>query len=1255
MAMSATKISQWVEKMSSIDKDFRFMAVNDLLGVLKKGYVIDEELETTVVCKLLDLLKDKSPEVQNLAMQCFGPMLEKAGPKAMTFITKSLCERLAKGDDTLKDVAALTLKAIVKEPPKNDVHSESTRLLHREIADGVCRVLKTESQGNVQLSLDCLDILQVQLQFAMTMRGSIVSTMENNIWEAIHPALFNESAAVRKRATVALSYFMVTCTDGLNLIIVSKILANLDEATSAQDNATARSLIQTFAAISTQAGHRLSEHLAAVFKHLYVHSEGSGDEENVDFVLQTFEAFIRRCPKEVAQYLPEITSRCLRFLSHDPNYNYGDEAMDEDEDVEDSEDDDDEEDADYSDDEDVSWKVRRGSAKCLMALITSRRDLTAEFYRTISPVLISRFKEREENVKVDIFAAYEALLSSTKAVSSTSVDSSDASVACLREQSPVLVKAVHRQMKEKSSRVRLACFSLLSKLVGVLPGVLSPYVSMIIPATHACLVNSKQTSSIKTDTLVFLKHLLQTHPPEDFRDDIIILVPSVTAAIEDTFYKTISEALLVAAAIFRVVRPLETAISPVSSEVDQQVVVPLYGAIMGRLVATDIDQEVKENALITMAHLISHFADHLGGTLNNCLNVYTTRLGNEVTRIAAIKSLAIISESPLATALPDAGKIVELMTSFLKKKQRSLVISTLAAANPILTTYHSELPAELLAPMMLNCFALVNSADLHLSQLALVVMTNIARLRIEVFKWFQPDHMAVCVSFPQSPLVQGGVLHSFADFLKSVPQHLGDEILAKLQKFIYTDDKKKPVLPMHRQCYVSFAFCSAALVSGAGSCPAEVAHSLLSIIQNAKASNSAKFYALLTLGEIGKNRSLGLVNEGPILDCFSDASEDVKTAASVCLGLISSGNPTHFVPIILSEIGSKSRHQYLLLHALRELITTLSSDEADIQLLQPCSDAIWELLFTHCESIEEGTRNMVAECLGKLTLIDPFKRLPILQAGLSSPSTAVARATVISAVRFTISDKVKRVDELLKDSIRDFLSMLEDPDLNVRRVTLLLLNSVAHNKPSLIIDRLPTILPALYQETNIRKELIREVEMGPFKHSVDDGLDIRKAAFECMYTLLESCLEKLDIFEFLSHVEGGMKDHYDIKMLTYLMIIRLALIAPLAVFQRLGSLMASLKTIIVSKSKANAVKQELEKQEELKRSAMRCAVELLQLPESDKNPTVSDFLSTVKASNDLSEMLRSLHKKPGNGSMATGSVAAPTAAPGSQLRRRLAA
>ncbi|XP_037680733.1 cullin-associated NEDD8-dissociated protein 2-like [Choloepus didactylus] len=89
--------------------------------------------------------------------------------------------------------------------------------------------------------------------------------------------------------------------------------------------------------------------------------------------------------------------------------------------------------------------------------------------------------------------------------------------------------------------------------------------------------------------------------------------------------------------------------------------------------------------------------------------------------------------------------------------------------------------------------------------------------------------------------------------------------------------------------------------------------------------------------------------------------------------------------------------------------------------------------------------------------------------------------------------------------------------------------------------------------------------MGPFKHTVDDGLDVRKAAFECMYSLLESCLGQLDICEFLNHVEDGLKDHYDIRMLTFIMLARLATLCPAPVLQRVDRLIEPLRATCTTK------------------------------------------------------------------------------------------
>ena len=56
------------------------------------------------------------------------------------------------------------------------------------------------------------------------------------------------------------------------------------------------------------------------------------------------------------------------------------------------------------------------------------------------------------------------------------------------------------------------------------------------------------------------------------------------------------------------------------------------------------------------------------------------------------------------------------------------------------------------------------------------------------------------------------------------------------------------------------------------------------------------------------------------------------------------------------------------------------------------------------------------------------------------------------------------------------------------------LNSAAHHKTTLIRPSLPVLLPMLYAETAVNPDLVRYVEMGPFKHKVDDGLELRKVS-----------------------------------------------------------------------------------------------------------------------------------------------------------------
>lgn len=275
---------------------------------------------------------------------------------------------------------------------------------------------------------------------------------------------------------------------------------------------------------------------------------------------------------------------------------------------------------------------------------------------------------------------------------------------------------------------------------------------------------------------------------------------------------------------------------------------------------------------------------------------------------------------------------------------------------------------------------------------------------------------------------------------------------------------------LHKQAFHSLAKCVAALTQ---QCPHEaipLATQLLNDLRKgATISDTQLVFCLLAIGEIGRHFDLSSIPSLPqvIIECFCAGTEDVKAAASHALGAVAVGSLQMFLPLILNEIEAQPKRQYLLLHSLKEVISSLSITNDGLKQLLPSVPSIWAQLFKHCECPEEGSRNVVAECLGKLVLVSPEELLPRLQQALQSDS-ALMRTVVVSAIKFTISDRPQPIDILLKQNIGKFLFLLRDPEPSVRRVALVAFNSAVHNKPSLVKDLLPTLLPWLYSETKIK-------------------------------------------------------------------------------------------------------------------------------------------------------------------------------------------
>lgn len=73
----------------------------------------------------------------------------------------------------------------------------------------------------------------------------------------------------------------------------------------------------------------------------------------------------------------------------------------------------------------------------------------------------------------------------------------------------------------------------------------------------------------------------------------------------------------------------------------------MFSVTLKRLKATDIDQEVKERAISCMGHLLFHLGDLLQAELPGVLAILLDRLKNEITRLAAVRTIAFIAASPL--------------------------------------------------------------------------------------------------------------------------------------------------------------------------------------------------------------------------------------------------------------------------------------------------------------------------------------------------------------------------------------------------------------------------------------------------------------------------------------------------------------------------------------------------------------------------------------------------------------------------------
>ena len=186
--------------------------------------------------------------------------------------------------------------------------------------------------------------------------------------------------------------------------------------------------------------------------------------------------------------------------------------------------------------------------------------------------LLKRFKEREESVRVAILGCFAKVVKHSvrggKAVAGkpatgysgqddvemedaeageSKFDSPGSLAAAVGRKSAAVVKACEKQLRAKkgNEKTKTAALALLGELCGA-PGGLGDagQVEVVIGVVSGCLAPGAP-KSLKLDALVFLQTALACngHPPSSVQPHIKKILPLVSMAVQEDWYKIIAEAL----------------------------------------------------------------------------------------------------------------------------------------------------------------------------------------------------------------------------------------------------------------------------------------------------------------------------------------------------------------------------------------------------------------------------------------------------------------------------------------------------------------------------------------------------------------------------------------------------------------------------------------------------------------------------------------------------------------------------------------
>ncbi len=126
-------------------------------------------------------------------------------------------------------------------------------------------------------------------------------------------------------------------------------------------------------------------------------------------------------------------------------------------------------------------------------------------------------------------------------------------------------------------------------------------------------------------------------------------------------------------------------------------------------------------------------------------------------------------------------------------------------------------------------------------------------------------------------------------------------------------------------------------------------------------------------------------------------------------------------------------------------------------------------------------------------------------------------------------------------------------------------------------------------ETNKRLDLIVEVDLGPFKHKIDNGLPMRKAAFQPLETLQEKATDSVDLEEVVSAIikQGLLDTAQEVVVLNLNILAKMCQNSPAVVNSQLDTIVSAFQTLFTANIKLITSQQSQERAQNIVRALLR--------------------------------------------------------------------